>query len=131
MDVWFKGIALTIWLRDGCRESWERADDQVPGQRKPCVAQLIARLNLLAEKGRLRSPDHMRHEGDGIYAVKARCGLRAYGWFCNFDGRRAYVISHVVLKKQQKARPSDLAKARAERDLLDTECTDRTNGAKR
>jgi hypothetical protein len=116
---WHRGTHLTIWVRNGCLESWENAEAAVPGNLKACPAQFRARLAQLADSGRLRCPDHMNSEGDGIMAVKATCGLRAYGWFCQVGGRRAFVISHVILKRRQRADPGDIEYAKAHKRALD------------
>lgn len=113
MQAWHKGQVLTIWLWTGCQESWDGAEALVPGSRAGCKAQFRARLALLADRGVLRCPDHMNPEGDGIFAVKSSCGLRAYGWHCSYDGRRAFVVSHVVMKKTQKADPAELRSAKS------------------
>ena len=63
----------------------------------------------------------MNAEGEGISAIKTTCGLRAYGWFDNVNNRKAFVISHVILKKRQKADPADSKKALAERNALNAE----------
>ena len=53
----------------------------------------------------------MNAEGDGIFAIKATCGLRAYGWHDTHQGRRVFLISHVVLKRRQGLNPADKARA--------------------
>ena len=81
-------------------------------------AQFRARLRQLAETAVLH---HMNSEGRGIVAVKASCGLRAYGWHCSVGGRRAFVISHIVLKREQKADPADINRAAAEKSDFERE----------
>jgi hypothetical protein len=112
MEEFHRGEKLTIWLTQGTRASWDAAEADVPGNRKSCLTQFRARLARLADFGTLRSPDHMNNEGDGIYAVKATCGLRAYGWFDQVNGRRSFIISHCILKRRQAADPADLERAR-------------------
>jgi hypothetical protein len=123
MQEYIRGATLSIWLRSGAQESWAAAERGVPGNRSACPAQFRARMNQLAETGRLRSPDHMNHEGDGIYAIKATCGLRAYGWHSSYKGRRAFIISHVVLKSRQRLDPADKARALTARAEFDAEST--------
>ncbi len=88
--------------------SW---DDHVSGEKGTdlkCQAQLIALAERLATVGGLRSPDQFNNEGNGIYAIKANCGLRAYGWFGTYeDFGPSFVIGWVVHKKRQKLDPSD------------------------
>ena len=74
-------------------------------------AQFRARMYRLAGTGWLRSPDYLNAEGNGIFALKGSSGLRAYGWFDQVHGRKAFIISHVTLKKRQKLDPADLARA--------------------
>lgn len=111
-----------IWMTDDAVSSKVDAEAGVPHKkknptgekRKPCVDQMHALLNRLAEKGQLKSPDQMNSEGDGIYAVKANCGLRAYGWW-SAKYRRYFIISHFILKKWVKLDPADLARAQKNR----------------
>lgn len=121
MEQWYGGGYLAIWLLPGCRTSWEEAEGRVPGNQSACPNQFRARLKQLAEVGRLRNPDLMNSEGNGIQAVKASCGLRAYGWFCHVNGARAFVISHVVLKRENRADPADIAKAARAKEALEIE----------
>ena len=64
--------------------------------------------------GYLRSPDQFKHEGDKFYAIRARNGLRAYGWYANkkagAEVRGIFVISHFILKKRDKLDPRDKEK---------------------
>jgi hypothetical protein len=48
----------------------------------------------------------MNNEDDGFYAIKARCGLRAYGWFHTHQ-RGVFVISHFIMKKHKKLKKRD------------------------
>jgi len=121
VDQWYAGQTLTIWLRPGCLDSWDAAEAGVPGNQRACLEQFRARLKRLADHGKLRNPDYMNAEGDGISAVKATCGLRAYGWLCHVDGRRAFVVSHVVLKRENRADPRDIARAAADRVAFEAE----------
>lgn len=118
MDLYHCGTKLSVWLCDGAKESWDAAEVSLMSGHK---AQLRARLSLLADQGSLRVPDHMNSEGEGIHAVKANCGLRAYGWFAQVDGRRGFVISHVILKKKQKLDPADRERALAAKTIFETE----------
>lgn len=108
MDEYYSGSTLSIWLCVGAEDSWTQAEQSVHVAHQ---AQFRAVLKRLAEFGRLRVPDHMNTEGEGICAVKGTSGLRAYGWFDQVNGRRAFIISHVILKKKQKLDRADLAKA--------------------
>jgi len=69
----------------------------------------------LADFGKLQSPEQMRNEGDGIWAIKARCGLRAYGYYAPYQ-KGVFVISHFVHKKKNKMDPADHKRACDNRD---------------
>lgn len=112
-----RGNSLDVLITEEGIESQEQAFSHVPPNQKACIAQLFKRLDKLAAKGRLRTPDEFTNEGPKIYAVKARCGLRAYGWFSSDkSGKKIYVIGHVVLKKSRKANPADLERTRKLRE---------------
>ncbi len=113
------GAHTTIWRMPEAIETWGAAVALVDDAKRDAQeAQLVGRLQLLAERGRLRSPDMMNPEGDQIYAVKTKEGLRAYGWFTRVQSKRAFVISHVILKKKQKLDPADRIRASNCRDAI-------------
>lgn len=104
-------------LTDDALAARDEAESRVPGNRKACVARVRVLLERLADRGMLRVPDEFRDEGGNIWAVRGRCGLRAYGFFGRDRSRgRTFIIVHYVLKKDNKARKSDLTRARAARD---------------
>ncbi|MGO9592986.1 MAG: hypothetical protein ACLQFF_12555 [Steroidobacteraceae bacterium] len=122
MEEYKRGAALSVWRTPEAIRTWTEAVIQVAQNRRDQQeAQLNARLDLLADAGALRSPDHMRSEGEGICAVKTNQGLRAYGWFTQVESRRAYVISHVILKRRDKLDPADLKKAKECRTAVEAE----------
>lgn len=119
MHVFYRGACLTVLMTEAARSARAEAESRVPGNQRACVARVRALLQRLADRGRLRVPDEFRHEGDAIWAIRARCGLRAYGWFDrDRDERRVFIIGHYVLKKQNQARKADLKRAREARDAL-------------
>lgn len=107
-QVWYWGACLQIIQCPDAQETWEEAIDQV-GNNTACPKNLRARLKRLADTRYLRSPGQFRHEGDGIWAVKPNCGLRAYGWFSE-DGP-FFVISHYIMKKKDKLDTKDKERA--------------------
>ena len=107
MEVFYRGVRLSILRMPGAAATFDDACAAVPGNREACPAQLVRLIKRLADFGKLHSRDQFRHEGNQIYAVKARCGLRAYGWFDSHEGRAAFVISHYILKKRDKFDPAD------------------------
>ncbi len=71
-----------------------------------CIQNLNARIERFADHGKLHVPQQLNDEGDGFYAIKARCGLRAYFWY-HGTRRRVMVISHFAYKNYQKLRSQD------------------------
>jgi hypothetical protein len=107
IEVFFTGAQLTIVRMPGAAASFEAACADVPGNRQACIAQLVRLIERLGDFSTLHSLDQFRYEGDRIYAIKARCGLRAYGWFDQYQGRAAFVISHYILKRRDRFDPRD------------------------
>lgn len=107
MEVFYEGNRYWILQMPGACESFTEACAGVPGNKDACPAQLVRLIKRLGDLGKLHSRDQFVHEGDGTYAIKTRCGLRAYGWFDRYRGRAAFVISHYILKKRQKFDPAD------------------------
>jgi hypothetical protein len=71
---------------------------------------MLARRQLLADRGQLRSPDYWNTEGDlpdgkHFYAIKAD-RVRAYGWF-SLRNKGVFYISHFAFKKGQKLATKD------------------------
>jgi hypothetical protein len=106
--IFHAGMYLTIHFGPEAEESLEQAESQVPPNKQACKAQMRALLKRLGDTGRLNSPEQLRNEGQQIYAVKAHCGLRAYGFFA--PGRK-FVVSHFLMKKKDKLDPADREKA--------------------
>jgi hypothetical protein len=97
VEEYKRGAALSVWRVPEAVKTWAEAVQSVTEKKRDRQeAQLNARLDLLAETRRLRSPDHMNFEDGGIFAVKTNGGLRAYGWFMQLENRPAFVISHVI-----------------------------------
>jgi len=91
--------------------SWKQAMEPIPQRKRDGVqAKLMARRNLLADGGQLRSPDHWNTEGllpngKRFYAIKAD-KLRAYGWFSSRH-QGVFYISHFAFKRGQKLAAQD------------------------
>jgi hypothetical protein len=119
MDEYYVGRSKTIWLYPGAQLTWEAAELLVPPNKSSGLAQFRARIAHYADSGQLKSPDHMNSEGEGCFVIKANCGLRAWGWLQHMDGKAAFIISHVVLKKKGKADPADLKRTVAARKKLE------------
>ena len=95
----YQGKRLRVELTDDAKESFIEATSYVPPNKDACTAQLIGLIRRLADFGRLRSPEQMNNEESGFYAIRARCGLRAYGWY-HTKIRGVFVISHFIMKKK-------------------------------
>ncbi|MCU7891774.1 MAG: hypothetical protein KZQ78_09230 [Candidatus Thiodiazotropha sp. (ex Ustalcina ferruginea)] len=115
--IFHQGAKKTIYFTDHGETSLEVAEEHVPSNQN-CGAQFRRLLSRLGDIGKLNSPEQLRNEGNGIFAVKTRCGLRAYGWFCNDPTTNAplFVVGHCAYKKKDKANPLDLERAIEERN---------------
>lgn len=113
------GRSLSIVYLEETLSSREAAARHVPANQSACIKQVDRVLERLAEQGVLRNETLFRHEGQGIYAAKGRCGLRAYGfhWHSPTWGP-CFVVSHFVMKKRDRLDPSDLARTLTARDAL-------------
>ncbi len=120
MIVFFRGTYRTILLAPDAETTLEEAAGNVPpNKREACVAQLFRVLQRLGNFETVRNKELFRSEGQGIFAVKSRCGLRGYGWFETLhDRQRVFVVSHFILKKKQKTDPKDVDRAVATRNNL-------------
>jgi hypothetical protein len=123
VEVFYQGAVRWIVHMPGAKESFDAACGLVPGNRDACPAQLVRLIQRLADIGRLNSPEQFVHEGDQIFAIKARCGLRAYGWFDTFKDRRVFVVSHYILKRRQKLDPADIVIVDRNRAVFKKEAT--------
>lgn len=110
----YSGTKLTIELTSDGEESLVEAESHVPASNDGCKAQLRHLLKLFAETGRLRSGEQINSEGDGFFAIKTRCCLRAYGWYHRYR-RSVFMVSHFICKKRQKLNPADIARANKNR----------------
>lgn len=107
MSTWYTGAKLSVIFMPGAQGSLDAAEALVPGQQSACKAQLKRLLQRLADRRQLNSPEQFRNEGDGVWAIKTRCCLRAYGWFDD----RVFVVSHFCCKKKSKLDPADKSRA--------------------
>ena len=95
-------------------------DGEMPGRRgwetldKHQKAKLWTTIGRLGDLGECRNEERFKHERGKVYAIKA-WGVRIY-CFMTQDSR--IVLTHVVPKKQRKARKSDFDRA----DRIRTEC---------
>lgn len=110
--IFYSGQSFVIEETSDAQESRPEAEGHAQAS---CVAQLKRLIQRFADFGSLKSPEQMNNEGDGIFAIKARCGLRAYGWY-HPQRQKVFVISHYICKKKQKLDPADLTRAKNNRD---------------
>lgn len=61
-------------------------------------------IRVLADTGRLRSPDQFRQETSGFWAIKSG-KIRFYGWY-EPDG--VFVLSHTIFKAADKLAQADI-----------------------
>ncbi len=111
--LFYTGKIFVIEETDDAVNSRPLAESQA--QPISCIAQLKRMIERFADHGKLNSPDQINDEGDGFFAIKARCGLRAYGWY-HQDRQGVFVISHYICKKKQKLDAADIARANANRN---------------
>ena len=116
METFYTGSIRIIMFPQDAVETLQMARSHVPTNKDSCVSQLFRVLKRLGDNDQIFNKNQFRHEGDGIYAVKARCGLRGYGWFQSLDsGVGAFVLSHFIMKKRLKLDEKDLRRAREAR----------------
>lgn len=119
VDEFCQGSKRWIVGVPGAHTSFHDAVEKVPGNRDACPSQLVRYVELLSDGTTSLSLDRYRHEGDQIYAIKARCGLRAYGWYSTYRGQPAFVISHVILKKWDEFREQDRRRVEGNRQAYE------------
>lgn len=108
-----KGKTFVVHQTDDADESFRAAAGHATDQ---CVGQLLARIGRFADTGKLRFPDQLNNEGDGFYAIKATCGLRAYFWYASSE-RWVVVISHYQFKDYEKLKPQDKKRMKQNREI--------------
>lgn len=94
MRIFHAGAIFSVEITDAALESLQ-GFEQEHSNLVACYTQMLTLLKRLGDTGRLSTG--FRNEWDGIWAVKARCGLRAYGSY--FKGRR-FVVAYVEYKKR-------------------------------
>ncbi len=105
-SLFCEGECFKIYETEDAKQTWENLRRKHEASEKACFANLLARIKKFSNKGTLRSPEQINDEGDGFYAIKARCGLRAYFWYHPIH-RQVVFISHFILKKKQKLDAGD------------------------
>ncbi|HAO21576.1 MAG TPA: hypothetical protein DCQ37_14600 [Desulfobacteraceae bacterium] len=76
---------------------------------------LLKKIEYIADNGAPKNEEKFRHEGDGIYAIKHN-QIRIY---CFFDSGRMILLTHGFIKKQQKADPNQLKRAKKIKEIYD------------
>lgn len=116
------GQYLTIyWTQDAEDSFREMTKTCTDPKTRGGLGNIAALIQRLADQGRLRSPDQFNAEGDGFHAIKHSSGIRAYGWFED----RNFILSHFILKKQDKLAKSDQTRMQRNRDLYRANKLDR------
>ncbi len=75
-------------------------------------SKIVSLFRQLAETGIIRNKTKFMHEEDGIYAFKAN-KARVY---CFFDSDKLVLLTNGATKKQRKADPNELARAKRLRE---------------
>ena len=121
LEIFFRGRRRLILFTPDAVITLGEAEGRVPPQKRvACKAQLFRIFKRLGEGQSVRNQARFRNEGHGIFAAKARCGLRGYGWFQTLpSGESAFIVSHFIVKKKQKADPKDMARAVAVRQSVE------------
>jgi len=114
MPTYYIGRTYTIVHTDDADKSLPEAERHAP---LACKAQLRRLTERLADIGTLRSPDQFNAEDDGFYAIKARCGLRGYGWFSKLH-KGVFIVSHYICKKKSKLAKKDKDRMKRNRKIL-------------
>ena len=117
-------VRYVILLPEHAGTYGEAVESAAAQKRDACQAQLLVVLKHLGDVLVPQLPKtSFRHEGEGIWAAKARCGLRAWGWYG--DARKGqqrqpvFAISFFTMKNGDKANPADLASAKIHRTQYD------------
>ena len=118
LEIFCRGTRRLVCFTPAAVKTLEQAEGRVPSQKRvACKAQLFRIFHRLGEGQQVRNDALFRYEGQGIFAAKARCGLRGYGWFQTLrSGDSAFIVSHFIVKKKQRADPKDVERAVAARE---------------
>lgn len=98
---------FSIFFTEDAIETLKSHSDNQERKHQSCLASLLSRLEQYGNTGELHTPDQLNSEGYGFWAIKARCGLRAYFWF---QGKGTIIVSHFKLKKSDKLEDADKKK---------------------
>jgi hypothetical protein len=102
--TYYAGVRLTIVATDDFSKSLTDLVD-VHHKSSDCnLAKGDRLVRMLADSGRLRSPDQFRQETPGFWAIKAG-KIRFYGWY---EPNSTFVLSHVIFKAKDKLAQSDI-----------------------
>ena len=91
-----------IKITDEANDELKKLESKHGKNLKSCLAQFYKHAERLASHGKpgLKMPEHFRHEWNGIWAIKTRCGLRGYGIFYNDE--KEFIIFKVTKKARDK-----------------------------
>ena len=103
----YKGQSIRVFLS-------EQVQKFIGREEKRNQAKIHSTLERLANSGHINNNEKFKHEGNGIWAVKAG-QVRVYGWFDDVNGR-AFIGAHFIIKKKNKADRVDLEIVKKLRD---------------
>ena len=107
---------VLLLFGDGVDE-WDNFVKDPNASTRACQAQVVLIVKKRLEGHMLHSPREVTSEGDGLYAIKGRCGLRV--WFFDVDGQM--VVVHCNHKKSDKVDKRDKNRALANKKLFESE----------
>ena len=121
LETFCHGTRLLVLFTPDAVTTLKEAEGRIPPQKRAaCMAQLFRVFQRLSHGQQVRNKARFRNEGQGIFAAKARCGLRGYGWFQTLpSGEGAFIVSHFILKKKQKAEPKEVTRTVAARKSVE------------
>ncbi len=112
-----KGMIKRAITYGSSADNWDAFFGPRSSADRGCQATVLALIAKHCDGHRLRSPDQLNDEGDGILAFKGRCGLRVYFWQCTSrDGEQLCVVGLVIHKKKRGLDANDHAKVVALRN---------------
>ena len=107
-------VELTGDARTSLKVEAKIAADEDPAIRCAQVWSLVKRL---ADHGIIRSPDLWEQEPKGVFRLRPRCGLCAFGWFHEHRDK-LIVISHFAFRPKRRLAAADIARADLNRQRL-------------
>lgn len=117
MQIYYPGSQVKVIHTPDAEASQGEAEAQCD---LACACQLDALIKRFADRGRLGTSDQFVHEGDEIWAIKTRSGLRAYGWYHRTQQGTFYISHYAYIPtKRQPMLPDDVERVNRNRKIFD------------